>query len=83
MNSKRKTRSHKRPVNVTLDSDLVVRARALTPNLSRTVETLLREYVTRAEQGRFCGSVDIEREIATWNRFADQHGSVSDEHSTH
>ncbi len=41
----------KKPVNLSLNADLVGQARQLTPNLSETVERLLAEFV-RAEQAR-------------------------------
>jgi post-segregation antitoxin (ccd killing protein) len=42
----------KRPVNLTLSPDLVRRARAITANLSETVELLLSSHVTAEEARR-------------------------------
>lgn len=74
--------SRKRAVNLTLNEDLVKRARAVTGNLSGVVESLLGEYVVREERLRLERSHAIQEAIATWNRFADDHGSFADEHST-
>jgi post-segregation antitoxin (ccd killing protein) len=72
----------KRPVNLTLNEDLVAQARAVTDNLSAVVEALLADYIA-AEQQRRAAEADVVREtVATWNRFADRQGSFADEHST-
>jgi antitoxin CcdA len=74
--------AHKRPVNLTLNEDLVAQARAITDNLSAVVEALLANYIA-AEQQRRAAEADVVREtVATWNRFADEQGSFADEHST-
>jgi antitoxin CcdA len=74
--------AQKRPVNLTLNEDLVAQARAVTDNLSAVVESLLAEYVAE-EQRRRTAAADVVREtVATWNRFADEQGSFADEHST-
>ena len=41
------TRAPKRPVNLTLDAELVRRARAMSGNLSAQLETLLLEFVEK------------------------------------
>jgi antitoxin CcdA len=74
--------ANKRPVNLTLNEDLVAQARAITDNLSAVVEALLADYIA-VEQQRRAAEADVVREtVATWNRFADEHGSFADEHST-
>ena len=68
----------KRPVNLTINEDLVTPARAVTENLSAVVETLLADYVA-AEQQRRASEANVVREtVATWNRFADEQGSFAD-----
>ncbi len=71
----------KKPVNMTLSEDLVRQARALTGNLSQTVEHLLAEFVT-AERGR---RNDKERliaaTIAMLNDLYDRHGGLGEEFS--
>lgn len=74
--------ARKRPVNLTLNEDLVARARDLTGNLSALVESLLAEYVADAERARAARADCVREAMATWNRFADEHGSFADEHTT-
>ena len=74
--------ANKRPVNLTLNEDLVAQARTVTDNLSAVVEALLANYIAE-EQERRAAQADVVREtVATWNRFADEQGSFADEHST-
>jgi post-segregation antitoxin (ccd killing protein) len=74
--------ANKRPVNLTLNEDLVAPARTVADNLSAAVEALLANYVPE-EQERRAAQTDVVREtVATWNRFADEQGSFADEHST-
>jgi antitoxin CcdA len=55
----------KRPVNMTLNEDLVRRARGFTPNLSETVERLLAAFVGDAE----AQAARHEQHIAASNAF--------------
>jgi post-segregation antitoxin (ccd killing protein) len=74
--------ANKRPVNLTLNEDLVAQARTVTDNLSAVVEALLADYIAE-EQERRAAQADVVREtVATWNRFTDEQGSFADEHST-
>ena len=74
--------ARKRPVNLTLNEDLVTQARKVTDNLSAVVETLLADYLAQ-EKVRRAAEVDAVREtIGVWNRFAERMGSFADEHST-
>mgnify|MGYP000899070454 FL=1 len=72
----------KRPVNLTLNENLVARVRGLTDNLSGVVEGLLADYVQRAEQERTDREQALAATIAAWNDFNTQAGSFADEHST-
>ena len=72
----------KRPVNLTLNEDLVAQARAVTDNLSAVVETLLAQYLADEHQRRTAEADRVRETVATWNRFADERGSFADEHST-
>jgi len=74
--------ARKRPVNLTLNEDLVVQARAITDNLSGVVESLLAEFVERDRQQRLAKARTIAATIATWNDFNLRSGSFADEHST-
>jgi antitoxin CcdA len=74
--------SRKRPVNLTLNEDLVTEARGLTGNLSAVVESLLAEFVAQERQRRAAQSDMVRETVATWNRFAEKVGSFADDHST-
>ena len=72
----------KHDVNMTLNDDLVQRARRHTANLSETVEALLADYVAQAE-GREIGlNQQIADYIKVSDDFAAEHGSLSDEFPT-
>ncbi|HRN60952.1 MAG TPA: type II toxin-antitoxin system CcdA family antitoxin [Luteimonas sp.] len=72
----------KRPVNLSLNEDLVARARHMTGNLSAEVELLLAEFVQRQTQLRQDEACRFKRSAAMWNTFADRHGAFADEFST-
>ena len=74
--------ARKRPVNLTLNEDLVAQARALTDNLSAVIESLLADYVAEEQRRRAAESDAVRETVAAWNRFGDEHGSFADEHST-
>ena len=74
--------ARKRPVNLTLNEELVVQARGLTDNLSRVVELLLTDYVENERQQRVAKAGVLEKTVATWNDFNAKRGSFADEHST-
>lgn len=72
----------KRPVNLTLNEDLVAQARNMTGNLSGVIETLLAAFVAEEKRRRAADAAVVQATVATWNRFAREHGSYADEHST-
>jgi antitoxin CcdA len=74
--------ARKRPVNLTLNEDLVTRAKGIADNLSAVVESLLADYVEREDRARYEKSQAVRSAVAKWNKFAAEHGSFSDEHST-
>ncbi len=74
--------ARKRPVNLTLNEDLVVQARALTDNLSGVVETLLAGFVEQEHRQRLAQAKAVETTVATWNDFNAKHDSFADEYST-
>lgn len=82
MKSTYDTQARKRPVNLTLNEDLVVQARVLTDNLSGVVESLLADYVERERQRRIAEARTIEATMAIWNDFNAKHGSFADEYSS-
>ncbi len=74
--------ARKRPVNLTLNEDLVDQARKITDNLSGVVESLLADYLAQEAQRRVADAALAKATVATWNRFAERHGSFADEYST-
>lgn len=72
----------KRPVNLSLNEDLVTQAKGVTDNLSGVVESLLAEFLSREKQQRVAEAKAVKEAVATWNAFAEKHGSFADEHST-
>ncbi|PIQ10341.1 MAG: plasmid maintenance protein CcdB [Hydrogenophilales bacterium CG18_big_fil_WC_8_21_14_2_50_58_12] len=74
--------ARKRPVNLTLNEDLVLQARGMTNNLSGVVESLLANFVERERQQRYTKAQTVEATMATWNDFNTQLGSFADEYST-
>jgi antitoxin CcdA len=74
--------ARKRPVNLTLNEDLVSQAKSMTDNLSGVVESLLSEFVERQRRERLVKSKVVETTIAAWNRFNAKSGSIADEYST-
>ena len=81
MKSAYDTHARKRPVNLTLNEDLIVKARVLTDNLSGVVESLLADYIERERQRRVAEARTIEATMAMWNDFNAKHGSFADEYS--
>ena len=71
----------KRPTNVTLDEELVRQVRLLTPNLSATVENLLRAFVTCEQSRRAAEDVAVADLIDGFNAFHQENGLLSDEFS--
>ena len=74
--------ARKRPVNLTLNEDLVVQVRALTDNLSGVVESLLADYLEHERQQRLAKAGTLAATISMWNDFNAKHGSFADEYST-
>ena len=72
----------KRPVNLSLNEELVREVRSMTGNLSGIVERLLTEFVAEERAKRAAEDDALRRAVASWNSFADKHGSFADEHST-
>ena len=76
------TEARKRPVNLTLNEDLVVQVRGLTDNLSGVVESLLADYVEHERQQRIAKTKTLEATMSMWNEFNAKHGSFADEYSS-
>lgn len=74
--------ARKRPVNLTLNEDLVVQVRGLTNNLSGVVEGLLADYVEHERKQRRAKENTVAATISMWNAFNADHGSFADEYSS-
>ena len=74
--------ARKRPVNLTLNEDLVQQAKGVTDNLSGIVESLLADFVTKEQKKRMDKAKTIKATIESWNDFNAKLGSFSDEYST-
>jgi antitoxin CcdA len=71
----------KRPLNVSLNEDLVRQARRFTTNLSATLEDLLQGFVS-AQAAEFAArDAATARLIDGFNHLHEQHGLLSDEFS--
>jgi antitoxin CcdA len=82
MKSDYDTAARKRPVNLTLNEDLVNRAKGLTDNLSQVVESLLSDYLATAREERLAKSKAVESTVKVWNDFNAKSGSFADEYSS-
>jgi antitoxin CcdA len=74
--------SRKRPVNLTLNADLVDRVREISDNLSGVVEKLLADYLEQQRLARLSRYRASEATSAAWNTFNSEHGSIADEFSS-
>ena len=70
------SRSPKKPVNLTINSDLLADARALNINLSATMEAALAEAVQRKRRERWLA--ENEAAISAYNERVDSDGVFSD-----
>ncbi len=71
----------KRPVNMTLNEDLVRCAREYATNLSEQVEKLLAEFVGAERKRRAEEEGRLDAAIHAWNDFDEKFGAFADEHS--
>lgn len=82
MKATQNSMARKRPVNLTLNEDLVTQARALTDNLSGVVESLLADYVEHERRQQLAKTKTVAATVAMWNDFNGKRGSFADEYST-
>ena len=73
--------AQKRPINVSLNEDLVRQARLFTRNLSGTLEDLLRDFVAHERVRRLAEDAAVDQVIDAVNAFHREHGLLSDEFS--
>ena len=71
----------KRPVNMSLNEDLVRQAKNIIPNLSVTVEILLADHVQRLQDSADLRKQQLAAVIAAENAFVSEFGSFADEYS--
>ena len=69
----------RRAVNLSLNEDLVARAKRSTRNLSATVEELLAGYVQQEQARGRAEDVALDQAITALNAFNGRHGFLSDE----
>jgi antitoxin CcdA len=74
--------ARKRPVNLTLNEDLVNQAKSLTDNLSSVVESLLSGYLASERNERLAKTKAVESTVKMWNEFNAKTGSIADEYSS-
>ena len=72
----------RRAVNLSLNEDLLTRARQVTKNLSATVEELLAGYVQQEQARRRAADDELDQVITALNDFHSRNGFLSDEFST-
>ena len=82
MKSMQSNQSRKRPVNLTLNEELVSQAKGMTDNLSGVVEQLLTDFVMKQNSARQEKARLAEVAGQAWNAFNERAGSFADEHST-
>ena len=82
MKSMQSNQARKRPVNLTLNEDLVSQAKGMTNNLSGVVEQLLADYVIKQNNARQEKAHHAEVAAQAWNTFNKRSGSFADEHTT-
>jgi post-segregation antitoxin (ccd killing protein) len=70
----------RRAVHLSLNEDLISRAKGLTKNLSATVETLLAGYVREEQEKRRAADLQLQEVIEALNAYHEKHGCLSDEY---
>ena len=72
--------ARKRPLNLTLNEDLIDQPKALTGNLSAAVESLLSGFVAQERKAQAARSSTVAATVAIWNAFNEKAGSIADEY---
>ncbi len=70
------TQAPKKPVNVSINSDLLERARGLNINLSATFEQALAEQLRNEQRAQWLR--ENAEAIKTYNQYVESNGSFSD-----
>ncbi len=71
------TEAPKKPTNLSINSDLLAKTRALNINISATLEQALRNELALVEAKSWANS--NKTAIKAYNRFIDENGCFSDE----
>lgn len=76
------TSALKKPVNLSLNDELVRESRAYCGNLSAKVEEMLQAYVVAERRARQSHRQQVQHAVSLWNALHDAAGSYADGHST-
>ncbi|GAA0536868.1 type II toxin-antitoxin system CcdA family antitoxin [Rheinheimera aquimaris] len=76
MNRAYNSQAPKKPTNVSINSDLLEKARGLNINLSATLELALAEQLRSAQRAKWLS--DNKDAIAAYNQFVETNGTFSD-----
>ena len=76
------TLTRKRPVNLSINEDLLTEAKSMTDNLSAVVEALLMDYIAKQHHEREQAQQNADAIAMAWNNFNELSGSFADEYST-
>lgn len=76
MNPTFDTQAPKKPTNVSINSDLLAKAKELKINLSATLETALIELVNTRQRERWKHENQVA--IEAYNQLVEEHGTFSD-----
>lgn len=67
----------KKPTNLSLNSDLLAKTRAMNINLSATLEQALQQKLVEVETQKW--AVENKQAIASYNNFVEENGCFGDE----
>ncbi|MGU9956134.1 MAG: type II toxin-antitoxin system CcdA family antitoxin [Arenicellales bacterium WSBS_2016_MAG_OTU3] len=68
----------KKPTNLSINSDLLKKSKAMNINLSATLEQALKDTLARDKADKWAG--DNKNAIRAYNDFVDEHGCFGDEY---
>ena len=68
----------KKPTNLSLNSDLLIKCRAMNINLSATLEQALTEKLAKAKSDKW--AEENKNAIRAYNEFVEEHGCFGDEY---
>lgn len=68
----------KKPTNLSLNSDLLKKCKAMNINLSATLEQALTEKLARAKSDKW--AEENKNAIRAYNKFVEEHGCFGDEY---